>query len=69
MEWRAESDCSRQRLHATLYLLGKADREARADGLNPDVHSRDALTRLPTAKANDFDSLLPHLWQPRVDSG
>ncbi|MDF3080020.1 transposase domain-containing protein, partial [Burkholderia sola] len=24
----------------------------------------DVLTRLPTHKANDIDSLLPHRWQP-----
>jgi hypothetical protein len=35
-----------------------------ANGINPYAYLRDVLTRLPTTKAKDIDSLLPHLWNP-----
>lgn len=38
---------------------------AKLHGLNPFLYLRDVLTRLPSARANDLDSLSPHLWQPR----
>ena len=37
---------------------------AKLHQLNPYAYLRDVLTRLPSAKARDLDSLLPHLWQP-----
>jgi hypothetical protein len=36
---------------------------AKLHQLNPYAYLRDVLTRLPSAKARDLDSLLPHLWQ------
>lgn len=36
---------------------------AKLHGLNPHHYLRDVLTRLPSAKAADLDSLLPHRWQ------
>ena len=38
---------------------------AKLHDLNPYAYLRDVLTRLPSAKSRDLDSLLPHLWQPR----
>jgi transposase len=38
---------------------------AKLHGLNPYAYLRDVMTRLPSAKARDLDSLLPNLWQPR----
>ena len=38
---------------------------AKLHNLNPYAYLRDVLTRLPSAKASDLDSLLPNLWQPR----
>lgn len=38
---------------------------AKLHGLNPFQYLRDVLTRLPSAKAADLDSLLPDAWQPR----
>ncbi|KAB2936658.1 MAG: hypothetical protein EFKGCFLK_01698 [Rhodocyclaceae bacterium] len=32
---------------------------------HPYAYLRDVLTRLPSAKARDLDSLLPNLWHPR----
>lgn len=37
---------------------------AKLHQLNPYTYLRDVLARLPSAKASDLDSLLPHLWQP-----
>ena len=37
---------------------------AKLHQLNPYAYLRDGLTRLPSAKTRDLDSLLPHLWQP-----
>lgn len=37
---------------------------AKLHGLNPFQYLRDVLTRLPSARNADLDSLLPHLWQP-----
>lgn len=39
-------------------------RSAQLNGLEPLTYLKDVLTRLPTHKANDIDSLLPHRWQP-----
>lgn len=38
---------------------------AKLHQINPYAYLRDVLTRLPSAKAADLDSLLPNLWQPR----
>ncbi|MCZ2128621.1 MAG: IS66 family transposase [Anaerolineales bacterium] len=38
---------------------------AKLHDLNPFHYLRDVLTRLPSAKARELDSLLPHLWKPR----
>ena len=38
---------------------------AKLHDLNPYAYLRDVMTRLPSARARDLDSLLPHLWQPR----
>lgn len=38
---------------------------AKLHDLNAYDYLRDVLTRLPSAKAADLDSLLPNLWQPR----
>lgn len=38
---------------------------AKLHQINSHVYLRDVLTRLPSAKATDLDSLLPNLWQPR----
>lgn len=46
---------------AVLYSLIQS---AVANGINPYAYLRDVLTRLPTTKAKDIDSLLPHLWKP-----
>lgn len=48
---------------AVLYSLLQS---ARANGHNPYVYLRDVLTRLPSTKAKDIDSLLPHLWRPVI---
>ena len=48
---------------AVLYSLIQS---ATANGINPYAYLRDVLTRLPTTKARDIDSLLPHLWKPAV---
>ena len=37
---------------------------AKACGLNPYVYLRSLLTRLPSTKMRDIDTLLPHCWQP-----
>ncbi len=37
---------------------------AKLNGLDPYIYLRDVLTRLPTHKASDIDSLLPHIWKP-----
>jgi len=50
---------------ANLYSLVES---AKACGLNPYAYLRDVLTRLPTTKAKDIDTLLPHLWRPIIDS-
>ena len=38
---------------------------AKLHGLNPYAYLRDLLTRLPSAKPADLDSLLPDAWQPQ----
>ena len=49
------------RAAAALYSLIQS---ATANGLNAYAYLRDIFTRLPTTKATDIDSLLPHVWQP-----
>ena len=51
--------------HATAALFSLIE-SAKANGLNPYAYLRDVLTRLPVTKAKDIDSLLPHVWQPKV---
>lgn len=48
---------------AALYSLIQS---AAANSINPYAYLRDILTRLPTTKDKDIDSLLPHLWKPVV---
>jgi len=48
---------------ATLYSLIQS---ATANGLNPYAYLRDVFTRLPSTKAKDIDSLLPHIWKPAI---
>ena len=31
--------------------------------INPEAYLKDVLTRLPTTKPKDIDSLLPHNWK------
>jgi transposase len=49
--------------HATAALYSLIE-SAKANGLNAYAYLRDVLTRLPSTKARDIDSLLPHVWQP-----
>lgn len=49
------------RAAATLYSLVQS---AIANGLNPYVYLRDVLTRIPAARDQDIDSLMPRLWRP-----
>jgi len=49
--------------HATAALYSLIE-SAKANNLNPYVYLRDVLTRLPSTKIKDIDSLLPHLWRP-----
>lgn len=51
--------------HATAALFSLIE-SAKANGLNPYAYLRDVLTRLPITKAKNIDSLLPHVWQPKV---
>jgi transposase len=39
---------------------------AKANGHNPHAYLIDVLTRLPSTKDKDIDTLLPHLWKPVV---
>ncbi|MCE4575204.1 MULTISPECIES: transposase domain-containing protein [Burkholderiaceae] len=39
-------------------------RSAQLNGHEPHAYLKDILTRLPTHKACDIASLLPHNWQP-----
>lgn len=48
---------------AILYSLIQS---ATVNGINAYAYLRDVLTRLPTTKDKDIDSLLPHLWKPAV---
>jgi transposase len=51
-----------QRAAAIMSLI----RSAQLNGHDPYAYLKDILTRLPTHKANDIASLLPHRWQPTV---
>ena len=46
---------------ATVFSLIQTCKEL---GLNPEAYLKDVLTRLPTTKQKDIDSLLPHNWEP-----
>jgi transposase len=46
---------------ATVFSLIQTCKEL---GLNPEAYLKDVLTRLPTTKHRDIDSLLPHHWKP-----
>jgi transposase len=46
---------------ATVFSLIQTCKEL---GLNPEAYLKDVLTRLPTTKQKDIDSLLPHNWNP-----
>lgn len=39
-------------------------RSALLNGHEPHAYLKDVLTRLPTHKAGDISTLLPHRWQP-----
>jgi transposase len=46
---------------ATVYSLIQTCKELE---INPETYLKDVLTRLPTTRQKDIDSLLPHAWQP-----
>jgi transposase len=46
---------------ATVFSLIQTCKEL---GLNPEAYLKDVLTRLPTTKQKDIDTLLPHNWKP-----
>lgn len=49
---------------ATVFSLIQTCKEL---GLNPEAYLKDVLTRLPTTKQKDIDTLLPHHWKPVTD--
>ena len=49
-----------QRAAAIMSLI----RSAQLNGHDPYVYLKDVLTRLPTHRADDIESLLPHRWAP-----
>ncbi len=51
---------SGQRAAAVMSLI----QTARLNGLEPQAYLSDVLKRLPSCKASEIDSLLPHHWQP-----
>ncbi|MEX3639944.1 transposase, partial [Paraburkholderia sp. BR14427] len=51
-----------QRAAAIMSLL----RSAQLNGHEPHAYLKDVLTRLPTHRASDVATLLPHRWQPTV---
>ena len=53
-----------QRSAAIMSLI----QSAKLNGHDPHVYLKDVLTRLPTHKANDIGTLLPHRWQPASTS-
>jgi transposase len=54
-----------QRAAAIMSLL----RSAQLNGHEPHAYLKDVLTRLPTHRASDIATLLPHRWQPTVALG
>jgi len=56
----AGSETAGQRAAAIMSLLATA----KANGRDPHAWLTDVLTRLPTTKDRDIESLLPHRWQP-----
>ena len=56
----AGSETAGQRAAAIMSLLTTA----KANGRDPHAWLTDVLTRLPTTKDRDIESLLPHRWQP-----
>lgn len=56
----AGSETAGQRAAAIMSLLATA----KANGRDPHAWLTDVLTRLPTTKDRDIDTLLPHRWQP-----
>lgn len=56
----AGSETAGQRAAAIMSLLATA----KANGRDPHAWLTDVLTRLPTTKDRDIETLLPHRWQP-----
>jgi len=56
----AGSETAGQRAAAIMSLLATA----KANGRDPHAWLTDVLTRLPTTRDRDIESLLPHRWQP-----
>ena len=56
----AGSETAGQRAAAIMSLLATA----KANGRDPHAWLTNVLTRLPTTKDRDIESLLPHRWQP-----
>lgn len=56
----AGSETAGKRAAAIMSLLATA----KANGRDPHAWLTDVLTRLPTTKDRDIDTLLPHRWQP-----
>jgi len=56
----AGSLCAGQRAAAVMSLI----QSARMNGHDPYAYLKDVLTRLPTQRASQIASLLPHNWQP-----
>ena len=52
---------SGQRAAAVMSLI----QSARLNGLEPHAYLSDVLKRLPTCKASEIGTLLPHRWQPQ----
>lgn len=50
---------------ATVFSLIQT---CKALGIAPEAYLKDVLTRLPTTKQKDIDTLLPHLWTPLTSS-
>jgi hypothetical protein len=54
-----------QRAAAIMSLLGSAQ----LNGHEPHAYLKDVLTRLPTHRASDIATLLPHRWQRTLTVG
>ena len=50
---------------ATVFSLIQTCKEL---GINPEAYLKEVLTRLPTTKQKDIDTLLPHRWSSTTNS-